>query len=140
MKHANRVTAALAVTCALLAAGCASTGASTRASGTASVFQPGKYRNGDTVAIFHVDGIFVGTTTVGDDWVNGTYEVSGNAFAMQDTWESASLRQQMGKDCIGMVGRYSWTLAGDVLTATAIDDACEGRRRGMSDVAWTRMR
>lgn len=130
MKHVDRVTAAVAVTCALLAAGCAST----RASSTASAFQPGKYRHGDTVAIFHVDGIFVGTTTAGDDWVKGTYELSGNTFAMQDTWESASLRQQMGKDCIGMVGRYSWTLAGDVLTATAT--AIPARDVGGARMAW----
>lgn len=136
MKHVDRITAALAVTCTLLAAGCASTGGGN----TAAAFQPGKYQNGETVAIFNADGSFVGTTTTGDDWVRGTYVVSGNEVTMQDTWESEMLRRQMGKDCIGIEGRYSWTLAGGVLTATAIDDPCEGRRQGTSGVPWTRMR
>lgn|GEM_PF-1926055 len=136
MKHVKRVPTALAVTCALLAAGCASTGGGS----TASAFQPGKYQNAESVAIFNADGTFVGTTTTGDDWVKGTYEVTGNEVVMQDTWESERLRRQMGKDCIGVVGRYGWTLVGDVLTATAIDDPCEGRRQGTSGVPWTRMR
>ncbi|MDR7191795.1 hypothetical protein [Luteimonas terrae] len=136
MTHVNRVIAAMAVAGALLAAGCASTGSGS----TPSAFQPGKYQNGETVAIFNADGTFVGTTTTGDDWVRGTYAVTGSEVVMQDTWESESLRQQMGKDCIGVEGRYSWTLVSDVLTATAIDDPCEGRRQGTSGVPWTRMR
>lgn len=136
MNHVDRLTAALAVTCALLASGCASPSGGS----TAAAFQPGKYRNGETVAIFNADGTFVGTTTTGEDWVRGRYAVDGNEVTMQDTWESAMLRQKMGKDCIGIEGRYSWTLAGDVLTATAIDDSCEGRRQGTSGVPWTRMR
>lgn len=136
MKQVHRVTAVFSVLCALLAAGCASTGGGS----TASAFQPGKYQNGETVAIFNADGTFVGTTTTGVDWVRGTYTVTGNEVVMQDTWESDTLRQQMGKDCIGIAGRYSWTLAGGVLTATAIDDPCEGRRQGTSGVPWTRMR
>ena len=136
MTHVNRFTAALALVCGLLAAGCASSGGSS----TASAFQPGKYQNGESIAIFNTDGTFVGTTTTGDDWVRGTYKVTGSEVVMQDTWESEALRRQMGKDCIGIEGRYSWTLVGDVLTATAIDDACEGRRQGTSGVSWTRMR
>ncbi len=136
MKHVNRVTAALAVACALLAGGCASTGGGS----AASTFPAGKYQNGETVAIFNADGTYVGTTTTGEDWVKGNYQVSGNEFTMQDTWESDMLRTQMGQDCIGIKGRYSWAMAGDVLTATAIDDPCEGRKQGTSGVAWTRMR
>lgn len=136
MKHVNRVTALLAVGCASLAAGCASSGGSS----AASAFQPGKYQNGESVAIFNADGTFVGTTPTGDDWVRGTYAVTGNEVVMRDTWESEMLRQQMGKDCIGIAGRYRWTLAGDVLTATVIDDPCAGRRQGTSGVPWTRMR
>ncbi|MDR6990492.1 hypothetical protein [Luteimonas sp. 3794] len=136
MKHVNRVTAVVAIACALLTAGCASTGGAS----TASAFQPGKYQNGETVAIFNTDGTFVGTTTSGNEWVRGTYQVTGNEVVMRDTWESDMLRQQMGKDCIGIAGRYNWTLQADVLTATVIDDACDGRRRGTSGVPWTRMR
>lgn len=136
MKHVTRASAALAITCALLAAGCTSTGGAS----TASAFPAGKYQNGDTVAIFNADGTFVGTTTTGDDWVRGTYRVDGDEVTMQDSWESDMLREQMGKDCIGIEGRYGWALTGDVLTATAIDDPCEGRRQGTSGVAWTRMR
>ena len=54
--------------------------------------------------------------------------------------ERDALRRQMGTDCIGIPGRYSWTLAGDVLIATAIDDPCASRRQGTSGVRWTRMR
>lgn len=136
MTHLHRITAASVLTAALLAAGCTSTPPGR----DASAFQPGRYQNGDTVAVFNSDGTFVGTTTTGDDWVRGTYQLRGNEVVMRDTWESDALRQEMGTDCIGIPGRYSWTLADDVLIATVIDDPCAGRRQGTSGVRWTRMR
>jgi len=136
MNRIDRATAALAAVCLLAVAGCASTAGGS----AASAFQPGKYRSGDTVAIFNTDGTFVGTTPTGDDWVRGTWQVVGREIVLRDTWEGEMLRRQMGKDCIGIAGRYSWTLVGEVLTATAIDDACEGRRQGTDGVPWTRMR
>lgn len=129
-----RTTCALS-TLALLAA-CASTGGG----GEASAFPAGKYRNGETVAIFNADGTFVGTTTKNEDWVKGNYTVAGNEFTMVDTWEGDDLMKEMGKSCVGIEGRYTWVLEGDTMTATAIDDACEGRKQGTSGVPWTRMR
>lgn len=120
----------------LLVAACASTGTG----GSASAFPVGKYQSGNTVAVFNADGTFLGTTTQGNDWVKGNYTVAGNEITMRDTWEADSLVQQSGKSCLGVEGRYSWALAGDVLTATAIDDACEARKAGTDGVPWTRMR
>lgn len=134
MKHMNRITAGLAITFALLAGACTTSGGS-----SASAFPVGKYRNGETVAIFNADGTFEGTTTGGDDWVKGTYVASGNEVTMEDTWEGDKLKENMGKSCLGIKGRYGWTLTGDVFTATAIDDPCEGRKQGTSGVQWTRM-
>lgn len=119
----------------LLLAACASTGTSD----DASAFPVGKYRNGDTVAIFNADGTFVGTTTEGEDWVKGTYAATGKEFTMQDTWEGEALVKQMGKSYMGIEGRYTWALEADVLTATVVEDACEGRVKGTSGVPWTRM-
>jgi hypothetical protein len=119
----------------LFVAACASTGPGD----SASTFPFGKYHNGDTVAIFNADGTFVGTTTQGEDWVKGNYTVAGNEITMVDTWEGDVLLQKMGKSCMGVEGRYSWVLEGDVLTATAIDDACEGRKAGTDGTPWTRM-
>lgn len=68
MNHINRRTAAMMLAGAMLGAGCTST----HGDGDASAFQPGRYQNGDTVAVFNPDGTFVGTTTAGDDWVRGT--------------------------------------------------------------------
>ena len=124
----NTVLQASALCGSLLVAACASTGSNH----ATSAFPVGKYHNGDTVAIFNSDGTFVGTTTQGTDWVKGTYTVSGNEITMVDTWEADDLVQKMGKSCMGIEGRYNWTKEGDVLTATAIDDACEGRKAGTS--------
>ena len=126
---------ALVALAVLLATGCATYGRQVGA----NAFPSGKYHNGDTVAIFNADGTFLGTTTAGNDWVKGTYSVSGNTLTMVDTWESDSTIQHSGKSCVNVPGRYSWTLSDGVLTAMAIDDACDGRKRGTSGVPWTRM-
>lgn len=135
MKKTYHLAVGLAAAAALLTA-CAGT----PGKGAQAAFTPGKFRNGDTVAIFNPDGTFVGTTAQGADWVKGTYVVNGNEVTFEDTWEATALTERMGKSCLGIKGRYSWTLVGDVMTATAIDDPCEGRNRGTSGIPWTRMR
>lgn len=140
------VSAALAIL--LAASGCASTGnpstpaasADARATAaTTAAFPTGKFRNGDTVAVFNPDGTYLGTTTNGEDWIKGNYALSGNEITLEDTWEAASHVERMGKSCKGIKGRYGWAMAGDVLTATLIEDTCEGRIKGINGTAWTRM-
>ena len=125
---------ALASVCLLFTA-CASTGASSDVSPLV-----GKYQSGEVIAIFNADGTYEGTTPQNDTWVRGTYRIDGDQVTLQDTWESDSLFKQMGKSCMGIAGRYSWVIEDDKLTAIALDDACEGRKRGTSGVEWTRMR
>lgn len=134
MYSLNRLTALIATGLVLLSAGCATTGHSA----SASNFPVGKYSNGDTVAIFNPDGTFTGTTTSGDEWVRGTYTHTADEFTMIDTWEGPMLTDG-GNGCEGQPGRYRWSLTGDVLIATAIEDSCAGRKQGTSGVAWTRM-
>ena len=127
--------AGAALLTALLAAGCATSGSHSER----SAFPAGRYQNGETVAIFSADGSFKGTTTQAEDWVKGTYTVSGDSLTMIDTWESDSLVKRMGKSCINVPGKYRWTVSKDVLVATVVDDPCDGRREGTSGVPWTRV-
>ncbi|MFS8138108.1 MAG: hypothetical protein ACMG50_08295 [Thermomonas sp.] len=106
---------------------------------SASAFPAGKYQHGDTVIAFNADGTYLGTTVSGHDWVKGTYANNGSRFTVTDTWESDDLVSSMGKSCLGMKGRYDWVVTGSVMTASVVDDPCDGRKAGTDGVAWTRM-
>ncbi len=134
---------------ALLLAACSSMGAkssdsaSNISNGTsklivASDFPVGRYQEGTTVVVFNPDGTFLGTTPDGNDWVRGTYTHTANEITLIDTWESEEMVRN-GTNCKGIPGRYSWVLSGQTLTATVIDDTCEGRKQGTDGIAWTRM-
>ena len=135
MDHHRIALLSAACLAVLSASGCA--GTSPQAAGTD--FPTGRFHNGDTVVVFDPDGTYLGTTAGGEDWVKGRYAVDAGGVTLEDTWESDAHVQRMGTSCKGVAGRYRWSLAGDVLTATLVEDACAGRRQGVDGTPWTRM-
>lgn len=111
--------------------------AGNRAAETSDAFPVGTYQQQQTIVVFNPDGSFLGTTPTRKDWVKGTYTHKGNEFTVVDTWEGDALK---GEDCMGKIGRYTWTKSGRKLTAHAVEYACKGRQRGTDGIVWTQIK
>ena len=87
-------------------------------------FPSAPYSKGSGLGKINADGSYNSKSELADE--NGIYTVVGNQISIMGDYSS----------CLGIVGIYTWTLDGNMLILTQVDDDQCTNRRNVTDGKW----